>query len=98
MLNLLKCLCIAALMRHRIKTVVVPTNGWYAVYQMDDGLAYFPLVSWEITYLDESPIEATGLVFENNKPSSVAYADELPQFIGYQLHQEQQFLVRTGVK
>lgn len=98
MLNLLKCLCTAALMRHRIKTTVVPTSSWYAVCQLDDGLAYFPLVSWEITYLDESPIEATGLIFEDNKPSSIIYANELPQFIGYQLQHQQQSDIKAGAK
>lgn len=98
MLNLLKCICTVVTLHHRIKTNIAPASGWYAVYQQDDGLQYYPLVGWEITYLDESPIEATGLVFENNKPSSIAYADELPQFIGYQLQQQQQSDVRAGAK
>ncbi len=81
----LTCLWEMVTLTYLTESQTVPASGWYAVYREDDEFWYFPLVAWEVVYQDGKPLETVGLVFEDNKPPFVVYADESPHFLGYQM-------------
>lgn len=68
------------------ETETMPAVNWTAVYKTEDeeGVEKRPLIGWFVTYCDDVPVSAVGLVFVDNKPSFVEPATEHPRFVGYE--------------
>lgn len=61
--------------------VTISAAGWVAVYQQQKRI---PLVAWEITYIEDTPVFSKGLVFQDIPAHYLKYAEDLPDFIGYE--------------